>query len=590
MSMSAFTRIHFQSLVVFAILFVAFSFTGCSKGSKEDREFEGIASSFIEDYFKAHPVSATWVGEHKYDGMIDALSDSARASELASLKSYLVRLKALDKTKLSLDNRVDDEILTNEVNREIFDLAELKNWQRNPLFYTRLLGNSIYMLIAREFAPADKRLDSAISRLKEFPRVVDEAMKNLSNPPRIHTETAIKQNRGTIALCNGDLRRFASQVPGKEKEFEEALKVGIDALNRFQTYLEKELYFQSNGDFRLGEELFRKKLSLTLQSNMQPEEIVDRAKDAVDRLHNEMFELALPLYKEDHPGEVFDESSMEAKERGIKTVLDDISRDHPKPEDLLAACREAYREAENFVREKDLIDLPDEPLEIIWAPEYSRGVAVAGLRSPGPLDKGMKSFYVVSPVPEEWTPKQVESYLREYNNYMIRVLTIHEAMPGHYVQLAYANRCPSLVRAVFSSGSFVEGWAVYTERMMLEEGFHGGDPKLWLQRKKFYLRAVINSILDTGIHMQGMSEYQAMKLMVEDGFQEESEASGKWRRACLTSTQLSTYFIGYNEVLDLRKEAKEKWGSSFQLKKFHEELLAHGSPPAKYLEAFIFGD
>ena len=240
------------------------------------------------------------------------------------------------------------------------------------------------------------------------------------------------------------------------------------------------------------------------------------------------------------------------------------------------------------MREHGLITLPKEPLEIIWAPEFSRGVAVAGLRSPGPLDRGMKAFYVVSPPPEEWTEEQVESFLREYNDEMIRILTIHEAMPGHYVQLAYSNRFPSLVRAVFSSGTFVEGWAVYTERMMLEEGYANHNPRLWLQRKKFYLRAVINAILDAGVHMGGMSEYEAMKLMIEEGFQEESEAAGKWRRACLTSTQLSTYFVGYREVSAIRERAEREWGDRFDLGKFHEELLSYGSPPPRLLEGILF--
>jgi len=202
----------------------------------------------------------------------------------------------------------------------------------------------------------------------------------------------------------------------------------------------------------------------------------------------------------------------------------------------------------------------------------------------------MKAFYVVSPVPDEWTPDQVDSYLREYNNEMIRILTIHEAMPGHYVQLAYSNRFPSLVRAVFSSGTFVEGWAMYSERMMLEEGFRGGDPKLWLQRKKFYLRAVINALLDPGIHRGGMTEYEAMKLMIEEGFQEESEASGKWRRACLTSSQLSTYFVGYKEVTALREDAEKQWGKKFKLGEFHEKLLSYGSPPTRFVREILLED
>jgi len=583
-----FSRPNLLLLILAAAALVTMTLGGCSRASREDKEFERLTKDFIEDYFRMHPVSATWIGEHRYDSKLDDLSEEARREGLAKLKGYLARLKAMDETRLSLDNKVDADILANEINREIFSLEELEEWRRNPMLYTRLLGNSIYLLIARDFAPAEERLNSAVERLRSFPELVDQAMANLSNPPRIHTETAIKQNKGTIALCENDLRKFASSIGKDDGAFEEALDIALSALKRFQDYLEKELYFRSNGDFRLGRRLFEKKLALTLQSEMSLEDIVSRARAEVERLHDEMFKLALPIYQASHPDEKLNQPTPERKKEVIRDVLAEIAKDHPRPEGLLDACKAAYDEAKMFVEERDLITLPEEPLEIIWAPEFSRGVAVAGLRAPGPMDKKMKSFYVVSPVPEDWNSEQVESYLREYNNEMIRVLTIHEAMPGHYVQLAYSNRCPSIIRAVFASGTFVEGWAVYTERMMLEEGFRNQDPRLWLQRKKFYLRAVINSILDSSIHAGDMSQYQAMKLMVEDGFQEESEASGKWRRACLTSTQLSTYFIGYNEVLELREEARSGWGRKFSLKKFHEELLAHGSPAVKYLKLFLF--
>ena len=563
---------------------------GCSRETREDREFTNLSDEFLVWYFEAHPVTATAEGEHNYDGMIDDLGAEVRSAEAESLKAFLSRLEAIDHGRLSSDNRIDAAILKNRIERMLFSLEKTKDWKRNPLFYTRLLGNSIYLLIAREFAPLEIRLGSALSRLRAFPRVVEQAMNNLDNPPTVHTETAIGQNKGTIALLDRDLRAEVSGSDIDAAAFSGALDTAIAALERFQDYLEDDLYFQSKGDFRLGSELFREKLRLTLMTDMTSEKILEMAQVEKAKLHDEMFTLAAPIYREMNPGEDIDRVSPERKLTIIRTVLDYIARSHPEPEGLLDACKEAYAEAELFVRENDIIALPKEPLEIIWAPEFSRGVAVAGLRSPGPLDRGMKAFYVVSPPPEEWTESQVKSFLREYNDEMIRILTIHEAMPGHYVQLAYSNRFPSLLRAVFSSGTFVEGWAVYTERMMLEEGYGNQNPRLWLQRKKFYLRAVINAILDAGIHMGGMSEYEAMKLMIEEGFQEESEAAGKWRRACLTSTQLSTYFVGYKEVSAIRERAEREWGDGFELGRFHEKLLGYGSPPPKLLESVLFAE
>ncbi len=576
------------AVILVAVACLSLVFTGCSRETREDREFANLSDDFLAWFFEVHPVTATAEGEHGQDGRIDDLGVDARGAELESLRGYLSRLEAIDQERLSRDNGVDAAILRNRIDRMIFSLEKTMDWKRNPLLYTRLLGNSIYLLIARDFAPIEVRLGSAESRLGEFPRVVDQAIANLDNPPAIHTETAIRQNKGTIGLLDRDLRAEARKAGIDTGRFEEALAAALAALERFQDYLEDDLYFASKGDFRLGGELYREKLRLTLMTDMTSEKILEMAQVEKARLHDEMFALAAPIYIEMNPGEKIDSVTQERKMKIVRAVLDEIARSHPEPEGLLDACRGAYVETERFVRERGVITLPKEPLEIIWAPEFSRGVAVVGLRSPGPLDHGMKAFYVVSPPPEDWTDAQVESFLREYNDEMIRILTIHEAMPGHYVQLAFANRFPSLLRAVFASGTFVEGWAVYTERMMLEEGYGNQNPRLWLQRKKFYLRAVINAILDAGVHMGGMSEYEAMKLMIEEGFQEESEATGKWRRACLTSTQLSTYFVGYREVSAIRERAELEWGENFDLGGFHEKLLGYGSPPPRLVEELLF--
>jgi len=376
------------SLIAALVLVIVFTtlIGGCTRVSREDREFSDLANKFIEDYLRLHPVRATQIGEHRYDSKLDDMSKEAVDNELSILKGYLASLNSIEREKLSIDNRVDYAILKNEVEREIFSLEKLQGWKNNPLLYTQLIGNSIYLLLAREFAPKEERLDSAIKRLQEFPRLVDQAMANLSNPPRVHTETAIKQNRGNISLLDRELREFARSIGKVDKVFEGELDVAIDALKRFQDYLEKELYFRSNGDFRLGKELFSKKLSLTLQSDMTYREIVEKAKAEVWRLHDEMYKLALPIYMETHPDEEVEKVTPEEKKRIIKTVLNEIAEDHPRPNALLDACKLTYGEAKRFVEERDLITLPDEPLAIIWAPEFSRGVAVAGLRSPGPLD------------------------------------------------------------------------------------------------------------------------------------------------------------------------------------------------------------
>ena len=242
------------------------------------------------------------------------------------------------------------------------------------------------------------------------------------------------------------------------------------------------------------------------------------------------------------------------------------------------------------MRAKNFVTVPDEPLDVILMPEFQRGVAVAYCDSPGPLDKGQRTFYAVSPIPAEWTDAQVESFLREYNTRSIANLTIHEAMPGHYLQLAHSNRYPSVLRAMLGSGPFVEGWAVYAERVMQEQGFRGGDPLMQLVQLKWYLRSITNAIMDSAIHVDGMTRDEAMKLMVDTGFQEEREAAGKWVRAQLTSAQLSTYFVGYQEHSDMRAEAERRAGAKFDLKAYHDQVLSYGSPPVRLVRALVFDE
>jgi uncharacterized protein (DUF885 family) len=276
------------------------------------------------------------------------------------------------------------------------------------------------------------------------------------------------------------------------------------------------------------------------------------------------------------------------QQAAIVAALELAYADRPARAEVVDLARATLAETTAFVRARDFVTVPDEPLEIILMPEFQRGVAVAYCDSPGPLDKGQRTFYAVSPIPGDWTDPQVDSFLREYNSRSIANLTIHEAMPGHYLQIAHSNRHPSVLRAMLSSGPFVEGWAVYTERVMQEQGFRGGDPLMRLVQLKWYLRTATNAIIDSAIHVDGMTREQAMKLMTETGFQEEREAAGKWVRAQLTSAQLSTYFVGYLEHADLRAEAERRWGERFALKAYHDRALSYGSPPVRFVRALMF--
>lgn len=562
----------------------------CVRKGAEDQKFKVLVDEFLDGYFEAHPVWATYNGEHKYDGLLDDFSPEAIFAEQSRLESFLERMGAIDTTKLNDTNQVDFKILENEIHNQLLRSEELKSWEKSPVMYNYLVGGSINSLITRDFAPWEQRLRNVLSRLKQIPRLLEQAKANLGSPAKINTKTAIRQNKGTINLIKNELSKLLDNSPNlKDSLTAESEKV-IAALEDYQKFLESDLLPRSKGDFRLGKELYDKKLRYTLQSDLPSGEIVRRAEQEVKRVRKRMFDIALPLHDKLFPTHKHKESGARLENVIIKEVLDQIAKDHCKKDELLAACRQIMKDLEDFVKEKDLLDLTGiNPLEVEWEPEFSRGIAVAGLDAPGPLDEGQKSFYRVSPLPDDWTKEQVESYLREYNNYMLVDLSVHEAMPGHYVQLFYANKFPSLVRAIFGNGPFIEGWAMYSERIMVNAGLMDFDPRYELQVLKMYLRAVINSILDAKIHAEGMTKEEAIKLMTQEGFQERSEAEGKWVRACLTSTQLCTYFVGIQEILDLEKDYKERMGERFSQKEFNQKLLSYGSPPTRFLREIILG-
>jgi uncharacterized protein (DUF885 family) len=343
---------------------------------------------------------------------------------------------------------------------------------------------------------------------------------------------------------------------------------------------------QAKGDFRIGSKLFDEKLAFTLNSKLTRKDIRARADAEIRRTRAQMYEVARkalaghPAVLPDHPGPA-------DQQRIIAAALLLASADRPARGAVVATAKRMLAEATDFVRRKNLITLPDAPVDLIIMPKFQQGVAVAYCDSPGPLEKTLKTFYAVSPIPGSWTKAQTDSFLREYSNRGIADITVHEAMPGHYVQLWHSNACPSMIRAVLGSGSFVEGWAVYAENVMAEEGFYGGDSLYRLVQLKVYLRTIANAILDQAIHCDGMSREDAMRLMTETAFQEEREAAGKWDRARMSATQLSTYFVGRQEHDALRARAEKQAG--FSLKAYHDKVLRYGSAPARYVGALMFG-
>ena len=549
----------------------------------EDDVFKKTAHDYIEQYLQANPEDATELGDHRFDGQLTDYSAEARAKELATQKEFREKLNALDGSRLTGANNVDFRILKENIDYQIFRAEDLKEPDWNPLVYMQSLANSLYLLVARDFAPAEKRLPNLRQRMEKIPRVISQAKANLQHPPRIHTETAIEQTQGAINLVRQEMAPLLDQAP--QKDLAPLQEKTATALEEYKRWLQNDLLARSNGNFRLGAEKYRKKLHFALASDLSMEEIMKRAQTNLQQTQIAIYETALPLYKKHFPNT--DAATLADKHKVTAAVLDKLAEQHPNDATVVDFAKTVVTEATSFVKQHELVTVPNVSLDVIPMPEFKRGVAIAYCDAPGPLEKNGKTFFAVAPTPKDWSKERKESFFREYNNYMIHDLTVHEAMPGHYLQLAHANefRAPTLVRAIFRSGPFIEGWAVYCEQMMAEQGY--GGPEVKMQQLKMRLRAICNAILDQSIHAGNMTEKEAMDLMTKEGYQQEGEAVAKWKRARLTSAQLSTYFVGATEHLDLRAAEQEKLEGDFNLKKYNDQVILYGSPPVKYVRELM---
>jgi len=591
--------------------------------------FAERADAFLGDFFRLYPVAATGAGNHAFDGEWPDLTEAGVAARLAFIDDWSAELRSMPDGPLTPDERIDRDLLTSELAALRFDEAELREAGWDPLSYVYLLGGGIFPLLARDFAPLATRLACVAARLERVPAVMTAAKAQLGRVDgrpvsRLHLEMALRQLPAITSLADDAVAQAEAAesdpaVAAIQPRLEKAAAIARKALDGYARYLRDDLQPRSSGEGRLGRDLFARKLRHTFRSDLTDEQILTQARLEYEAVRAEMIRIAGEIWTQWVPGEPLPTAAREgsreaADQKTVSRVAAAIGRAHHPAAELVETCKESYFEIVDFCKRKKLIDVPDEPLEIDWTPPFLREFAGAMLDSPGPLDSGQKAFYFMTPPPDDWTAEQVDSYLAEENDRQIALTTIHEGTPGHYLQLVYSNRCPSIVRAVFGSGAFVEGWAVYVTQVMMDMGFNADDPALLLIHWKFYLRAITNAMIDVGIHAGSMTEAEAMDLMVRGGFQEESEARKKWDRARLTSTQLSTYFVGSMEMWNLERERRARaaiasgdprgasavpephvvggFGSTpgFSYKEHLESVIAHGSPPIPLIRRILLGE
>ncbi len=559
--------------------------------SPADAAFATLSKRWLDGTMRLNPVNATQVGDHRFDGEIDDLSAKGRQQVIDFSTAMLAELAKIDTAKLSRENQVDSLILRNQLQGDLWTLQTLQSWAWDPQVYSGLAGGAIYNLMAREFAPMPQRLKSATSRMQKIPALYAQMRANIdpTRVPRIHAETVAKQNAGVLQLVDQFITPNAAQLSGKDRvQLDAAVATLRTAVAEQQVWLDKTLVPNAKGDFRVGAAVYDQKLKFALNSALSRAEIGDRARAEMTRVRADMYGIAQTVLKGKAGAPPLPASpSDDQRQAAIEAALELAYAERPERADVVDFAKQTLAEATSFVRAKDLVTVPDDPVKVILMPEFQRGVAVAYCDSPGPLDKGLDTYYAISPIPDDWTDAQTDSFLREYNNRMIHLLSIHEAMPGHYLEGAHSAGFPSTLRAVLRSGMFAEGWAVYTEKMMTDAGYLDRDPLFELVQLKFYLRTIANALLDQGVHVDNWSREQAMELMTKQAFQQEREAAGKWVRVQLSSAQLPTYFVGVQEHFDTRKAVEAKQGSAFKLKTYNDQVLSYGAPPVRFVRQLM---
>ncbi|MGA2528493.1 MAG: DUF885 domain-containing protein [Acidimicrobiales bacterium] len=550
-------------------------------GPPADDSFVAFARRALDDALEHRPDWATGLGDHRFDTELPDASPAGLEAWRAVIGRHLERLGAFELATLTPENRADAHLLRNAFERFAYELDELREHTWNPMDANP--GRAVYELTARDFAPPADRLRSIAGRLGAIPKSLATARAGLGAMPKVHLETALIQFAGTSALIVGEVDRLLELSPQSRAEIEAVRPVALEAIEAHMAWLRDRLVGSARDDSfrdpRIGAERFSRKLALALDAESDAGSILARAEVDLDRVTEKITESASKR--------LLRPSSAAT----VREALDALADDRADNDTILGLAGSALQAQIAFVEESALVSTYQDPFELIPMPEIDRGVAVAYCDAPGPLETAkIPTFLAVSPTPDSWSAQRSASFYREYNRHMVHDLMVHEAMPGHMLQAQHSRRFvgSSPLRAAFGSGSFVEGWAVYCEALMVEHGYPGeSDPSaLQLQQLKMQLRMTLNAIIDAKVHAEGLSEEGAMALMTSRGFQEEGEAAGKWRRALLTSTQLSTYYVGYSEVSGLATDLRRRH-PEWSLRTLHDRLLGHGSPAVRHLRTLV---
>ena len=557
-----------------ALILVAIVTGGCTRPNPT-LEFDKLTQDFIYGTLSLSPVSATATGYHLHNGVpLDELIDDYSAGGLDQQRNFYrdfqVRLAALNASKLDKEQRADLDIIKNNIELALLELDTIQGYKHNPTVYVELAGNALYTPYMLNYAPAEKRFGQIIKRLERLPALFDQAKANLVDAPEVWNRVAREENDGNIGLIDKTLRDAAPQ--SQKAAYGPAAEKAIAAARDFNAFLKDTLSARTS-DWRLGKEKYARKFALVLASGRTPEDLLASAESDLKTIRSEMAKLAAP--------------------KTVEQALDEVARQHATRDTYMQQAKQDLAQATEFVKAKDLLTLPARSnLQVIETPEFMRGIyGVGGFNPAPPLEPQLGAYYWITPIPNNWPAARVESKLREYNNYGLQELTIHEAMPGHYVQLEYANDVQPvsrrLLRTIFANTPYVEGYAVYAQQMMSDAGYMDNSKGLWLTYYKQILRVLANTILDVRLQTMNMTDQEALDLMMKQTYQEKEEATAKLQRAQLSSCQLPTYYVGWKGWLDVRDHYKQRKATSYSLKEFNERALKESGVPLPTLDALL---
>ena len=554
---------------------LALLLAGCTARVNPADSFNKLTAAYVYGSLAISPVNATQNGYHMHEGVsldeaLDDVSATATAAQRAFLTGIQSRIDALDAKTLDREQAADLAIMKSNIGLSLLEIDTIQNYKHNPTTYVELAGNALYGPYVLNYAPLEKRFGHIIKRMEKIPAMLEAAKANLTDSPEVWNRVAREENEGNIALIDKTLR---GAVPDAQKtDYEKAAGPAIAALRGFNAFL-KDTLSKKTSDWRLGKEKYARKFEFALTTGKTPEQLLSEAEAEMKTTQAEMAKLAAP--------------------KSVKQALDEIARQHSTPASYLDDARKDLAEATAFIKEKGLLTLPARSnLQVIETPEFLRGIYGVGGFNPAPaLEPQLGAFYWITPIDKSWPKARVESKLREYNTYGLQHLTIHEAMPGHYVQFEYANDVQPLerrlLRTIFGNTPYVEGWGFYTQQMMPEQGYLTGQPGIQLTFYKQALRGLANTILDVRLQTMGMTDKEALDLMINETYQEREEAVAKLQRAQLSSCQLPSYFAGWKGWLEARELFKKKQGSAYSIRDFHERALKEAAVPLPVLNQLL---